>query len=504
MRRLAWPLLVVAAMFACSDDRDGFDRDHSFFESDAGAEAEPPAPTSCEGTLRCGRDLRSVVDGCDESKVIAQCGPDQGCADGKCVPACEVGAGATIGCDFVPLPPPPESLAMGSCFAAVLANTWDLPAAIEAEYEGSPIDVPSSAKVLRTDGETTTLEPFTGELQPGEVAVLFLSEQASGLQSVACPAGATPAVRKLTATTGTRRGPTFRIKTTAPVSAYSMYPFAGSSSQGTSATMLLPVTSWKTDYLVTSPWEMRYFGAEDSLTKNFPSTQVVAAEDGTEVTLLSSVHVIGGADVESAEKGVPKVYHLNRGEQIQFWQEQDLTGTRIGSNKPIGVWTGHQAMAIPTTTTCCGDTSQTTMFPLRSWGREYAVVPYRSRRTKEIPEDYLYRVTAAVDGTVLTYEPSAPKDAPVTLAAGQSVFFSSQEAFVVRSQDIAHPFAIFAYMTGEQFARARKASRAIPSSCPSYLPSSISAGTSSSSTRVTRTRSSSWCERAREARTSRP
>ncbi len=453
MRRIACAFLVLGAVFACGDDRNGFKQDPTFLTADAGADVEAPPPTSCEGTLRCGRNLRSVVDGCDESKVITECAADQGCAEGKCVPACDAAAGAssTMGCEFIPIAPPPESLAIGSCFAAVLANTWEIPARIEAEYDGTPLDVTPSTRIMRTDGTATTYEPFTGELLPGEVAVFFLSEQASGFMSVACPSGVTPAVKRVTSQTGTRRGSSFRIKTTAPVSAYSVYPFAGSASQGTSSTMLLPLASWKTDYIVTSPWEMRYYASE----RLHPTTQVVAAEDGTEVTLIGSVHIQGGVDVESAEKGSAKTYRLKRGEQIQFFQEQDLTGSRIGANKPVGVFVGHQAMAIPTSMTCCGDTSQTALFPVKAWGREYAVVPYRSRRAKEAPEDYLYRVTAAVDGTVLTYEPSAPKDAPLSLAAGQSVMFASQEPFVVRSQDNEHPFAVFSYMTGEEFAQAQ-------------------------------------------------
>jgi len=451
MRRLGCAFAVLGAIFACGDDRDGFKQEPTFVGADAGADVEPPAPTSCEGTLRCGRDLRTVVDGCDESKVVAECPTDQGCADGQCVTACAVGRSSTMGCDFIPMAPPPESLAIGSCFAAVLANSWDIPARIEAEYDGRPLDVPESTRIMRTDGVTPTYEPFTGELQPGEVAVLFLSEQATGFLSVACPGGVTPAVRQVTSQTGTRRGSTFRIKTTAPVSAYSVYPFAGAAGQGTSSTMLLPVASWKTDYVVTSPWEMRYYQTE----RLHPTTQIVAAEDETEVTLIGSVHVLPGVDVESAEKGNAKTYRLKRGEQIQFFQEQDLTGSRIGSDKPIGVYVGHQAMAIPTGMTCCGDTSQTALFPVKAWGREYAVVPHRSRRANEAPEDYLFRVTAAVDGTVLTYEPRAPKDAPSSLAAGQSVMFSSQEPFVVKSQDIEHPFAVFSYMTGEEFAQAQ-------------------------------------------------
>ncbi|MDF2695419.1 MAG: hypothetical protein K0S65_3802 [Labilithrix sp.] len=451
MRRIVCPLFVVGAIFACGDGQDGFDDNQP---PPLGSDAGPDGTPGCVGTVRCSRDLRSVVDGCDESKVLTACAPDQGCGDGKCLPACAaaVGESATMGCEFVALPPPRVAPTVGSCFATILANTWEVPARIEAEYEGSSLDVETITRIVRTDGGKTSYEPFNGEIQPGEVAVVFLAEQASGIASIPCPAGTTAAIRKETAQDGTRRGSTFRIKTTAPVSAYSVYPFGGAASAAATSTLLLPLASWKSDYVVTSPWPIRYFDATDPY---FPTTQVVAAEDDTEVSVIGSVHIAAGLDVESAEKGVAKKYHLRRGEQLQFFQDQDLTGTRIGANKQIGVWVGHQGMAIPAAATCCGDSSQTALFPVQSWGREYVAVPYLSRSSGEVPEQYLYRITAAVDGTVLTYEPGQPKDAPSSLAAGESLFFMTQEPFLVRSQDIEHPFALYSYMTGEAFPRAQ-------------------------------------------------
>ena len=451
MKRIACSVFVLGAIFACGDRDGGFRSDGpGILGSDAGADAGP----SCVGTVRCSRDLRSVVDGCDENKVITECPPELGCAEGKCLPACDaaVGANATMGCEFVALPPPRVNVTVGSCFAAVLANTWETPAQIEAEYEGEPLDIGTITRIMRTVDGKTTYEPFGGELAPGEVAVVFLAGEASGIMAVPCPAGTTPAVKKETAQNGTRRGATFRLKTTAPVSAYSVYPFGGSASTASTSTILLPLASWKNDYVVTSPWEVRYFSAEDPY---FPTTQIVAAEDDTEIAVTGSVHIGEGEDVEAAEKGVAKKYRLRRGEQIQFFQDQDLTGTRIGANKKIGVWVGHQGMAIPSTSTCCGDSSQTALFPVKSWGREYVAVPYISRSSGGVSEQYLYRLTGAVDGTVLEYEPSQPKDAPSTLAAGESIFFMTQEPFLVRSQDIEHPFALYSYMTGEAFARAQ-------------------------------------------------
>lgn len=450
MRRVAYPLLVLGAVFACGDREGGF---HDDRPPPLGSDGGPDAGPSCVGRYRCSRDLRSIVDACDESLVVTNCAPDQGCAEGKCLPACEasVGANATIGCEFVPLPPPLVAETMGSCFAAVLANTWEVPARIEAEYAGKPLDVPAITRIVRSVDGVTTHEAFTGEIKPGEVAVVFLTQSPGAPQATPCPKGTTVAVQGDTALQATGRGSTFRIKTTAPVSAYSAHPYGGATSAASTASLLLPVSSWKKDYVVTIPSGVRYRGSSTY----YPTTNVVAAEDDTEISVVGSVHIAEGREVEGGEKGVAKTYRLRRGEQIQFAQDLDLTGTRIGANKPIGAWVGHQLMQLPSVNTCCGDSSQVPLFPVQSWGHEYIAVPYRSRSAGEVPEDYMYRITAAVDGTTLTYEPGQPQDAPSTLAAGESLFFMTKEPFIVTSQDIEHPFALYLYMTGEEFAYAQ-------------------------------------------------
>ncbi len=450
MKRLGCALLALGAVFACGKRETTYQGDPPGFSSDAPDSSAPVTPpTTCEGTRRCSRDFRKVVDGCDDSIVLEECPADQGCGQGQCVPACAAAADSTMGCEFVALPPPREFLFVGSCFAAVLANTWGIPARIEAFYGNDALDVKAATRIVHTDGQTTTYEPFDGELKPGELAAVFLSEDPTGAFSVRCPVGTSAAIRKDTAANGNRRSSVFRITTTAPVSAYSFYPFGGGNDGNATATLLVPRASWKTDYLVTSAWHVRHYGINSIY---YPTMHLVAAEDDTEITLLGSVNIQGGGEIPGAPKGTPTIYRLGRGEQIQFSQLEDLLGTRVGANKPINVWVGHEGMAIPEDGTNAGDSSQTALFPVRSWGTEYAVVPHRSRRPKDLPEDYLHRITGAVDDTVLTYDPIAPVGAPTTISAGESVTFWTQEPFVVNSQDREHPFAAYSYMTGAQYA----------------------------------------------------
>lgn len=443
---VAGGLVVVGVAVACGDGRDGFGAKQTpGFDVDAGAGSDAAA-TSCVDKVRCSRDLHAVVDGCDDSRVIKECAPDQACGDGVCVPACDpvVSANRTTGCEFVALAPAPQLDTVGSCFAAFVTNTWSTPAGIEAEYDGASLDLMASARIVRTSGADVTYDPFPGEIQPGEVAVLFLAQAPSGgVDWTPCPDDVPAAVMRNTGKSGTGRAPSFRIKTTAPVSAYSIYPFGGASSYVPSASLLLPLASWKTSYIVTSPADRYILG-------NVPTAGVVAAEDDTDVTVVPSVHIQGGHEVESAAKGVAQTYSLRRGEHLQFAQE--LTGTTISANKKIGVWAGHSCMIFPTS--CCCESEQLALLPVSSWGRHYVVVPHLSRVPGGGAEEYHFRLTGAVDGTVLTYEPSRPRGAPESLSAGESVLVTASAPFIVASQDGDHPFAVFAYMTGGMYANA--------------------------------------------------
>jgi IgGFc binding protein len=446
-------LLVTAGFLACGKDRSQFDTPGGSFDTDAGPDVGSSAP-ECTGRTTCSRDLRSVVDACDESKVITECAAQDGCAGGVCVPACSVAvsSGASIGCEFVAVPPTPSGLNdEGSCFAAFFANTWATSARVEAEYDGKPLDVVGSGRIVRTTTEGVTYEQFSGELQPGEVVVLFLSQSppTGGNTFTACPDGVTPAVYGETSIKGTGRGSSFRIKTTAPVSAYSMYPFGGAKSAVPSATLLLPVAAWKPGYVVVNAQELTVAAG----TPARPTTQIVAAEDDTEVTIVGKSHIEGAPGIEGQAKGLPRTWALKRGEVIQLVQPDELTGSLISANKNIAVWGGHQCMLVPIGHMAC-DEEQFQLFPIQSWGREYAVVPHLSRLTDEIPEDYHYRIVAAVDGTMLTYEPSRPNGAPAQLGAGEMSFFTSRDLYVVRSQDPEHPIAVYAYMNGNSFQQA--------------------------------------------------
>src|SRR5581483_6603438 len=84
--------------------------------------------------------------------------------------------------------------------------------------------------------------------------------------------------------------------------------------------------------------------------------------------------------------------------------------------------------------------------PVKALGHEYVAVRYRNRTmTDEQPP---WRLVGAVDKTTLTYLPTPPAGAPLTLNNGQVAEFKSAGPFTVSSQDALHPFYMSGHMTG--------------------------------------------------------
>jgi hypothetical protein len=81
-------------------------------------------------------------------------------------------------------------------------------------------------------------------------------------------------------------------------------------------------------------------------------------------------------------------------------------------------------------------------------GSEYVVAPYTTRMAATTSdESEKYRIVGAVAGTTLTYDPPV-SGAPTALTEGQVVDFETKGGFVVKAQDVQHPFFISQLMTG--------------------------------------------------------
>jgi hypothetical protein len=339
---------------------------------------------------------------------------------------------------------PPDSLTVvgvGACLAAFVVNTWSAPVKLTVERAGQQLDVPAMTRVPSGSGTTLTYAPLTnGEIAPGQVAIVFLSRNGTKLTN--CPAGVTPGYTAAPANVaGTGIGEAFHITTSAPVVAYDIFPYGGGNSAVTSATLLLPTSSWDTNYVGVNAYRKSV-----QVPAARPFLQIVAQADATDVQVLPVADIVGGAGVAASGAGVSVKYSLDKGQMLQLEQPVELTGSVIQSNKPVGVFGGDTCASIDVTVTAC-DTAHQQLPPVRSLGSEYVAVRYRNR-FDDIEETPPWRIVGAVDGTTLTYEPSAPAGAPTSLALGQVAEFNAAGPFIVKSQDAKHPFYVSAHMTG--------------------------------------------------------
>lgn len=126
---------------------------------------------------------------------------------------------------------------------------------------------------------------------------------------------------------------------------------------------------------------------------------VVATEDQTQVTITPS---------RATHKGVPKnspvIITLNKGQVYQVQSENivgsnmqgqgDLTGSHLLADKPVAFFSGSLSTRVPFGK-CCWDHLYEQIPPIHSWGREYFLVPLKSR------EKDRYRIMAAYDNTTI-------------------------------------------------------------------------------------------------------
>lgn len=438
--------LVIAA---CGTDRDGFDGPApNFADPDSGAQL----PDSGACGFRCSRDLKSVLKGCGDGEVFAECPVGQGCGIDTCVDACTAAtlSKGSVGCSFWTVPPDDGKHGAGACFAAMIANTWDVPVTITADYGSDAIDISKSIyTVARTGVADPVYTRVDGPLAPGQVAVIFLSqaEQPADPDASLCPSGVVPALMADPIKHGTTTTRAFKLKTDAPVAAYSIFPYGGAQSEYPTASLLLPVSSWDKSYIAVSAAK---FGSPQAALLDRRTMQIIANEDDTVVSMRPGVNITQGDGIAPVVAGELGEWTLARGQVLQITQQDAPSGSPFVATKPVGLFGGSPCSFFPSDTPYC-DLTQQQIAPFSQWGTSYALVPYLSR-VQAIEgvsrETVAWSFVGAVDGTKLTYDPAKPPGAPETLGAGQVASFMTDALVTVKSQDGKHPFHASVYMTG--------------------------------------------------------
>ena len=386
--------------------------------------------------IQCSADLHAVID-C-HGNLIEQCTGAQGCDQtlGTCTDACEAAVNnkQSVGCEYYATDMEMYPSAGQYCFAAIVANTWNENAHIDVSYQGQALPLDQFARIPVGQGQGLTYSTFdavTG-LPPGEVAILFLAGGAGA--APLCPVS--PPIANADVS-GTTIGASFRIQTDVPVVAYQINPYGGGTTAVTAASLLLPTSAWGTNYIAVQAYQYDLYG---------PSMNIVAAEDGTEVTINPITAVVGGSGIPASPANTPFSFMLNAGQQAQLSQQAELTGSVIQSTKPVGLMAGQPCMRTPVGVAYC-DHGEQMIPPVQALGSEYVGVMHKPRAG----EPSIWRLVGALDGTQLSWSPAPPAGAPTALSQGQVVEFITSDPFVVQSQDSDHPFVLLSYMTGSQY-----------------------------------------------------
>ncbi len=463
MRRSLHCLLFVAAAgwAGCGSDRSSFTTRPEQFpapaDGDAGSDAAPP---ECSG-LVCSRDLRSVRD-CD-GNVIKECPADTACGNGECIAPCAAASinEGSLGCSFAITAAVDGDVQRGGCAAFFVANDWTAPATVEVTYKGEKKSLDGALWVPIVEDGKVTHKKLEGPIPPGSGAVVFVSNEVTeGSPAIRCPAGVTPLFDRSLAIPTTGISSSVFATTDVPVSMYSIFPYGGANSMTPSATLLLPTTSFRKNYILMSSWG----GKDDVFGRGVltsvlgsqpgkPTVQIVAVEDDTAVDLLPKVDIAGGGGVSKSPANVVANFRLQRGEVLQLIQSKELVGSILESSRPVGVFGGHTGMQLPVGLSYV-DSENKQIPPLSAWGSEYAVLPAPDRarmagtRADRSQDPSVIKMVGAADGTTLVYEPVQPVGAPSTIGSGELVRFFTNIPFVVRSQDRDHPFFVASAMTG--------------------------------------------------------
>lgn len=435
--KAAFALLVIAS---CAAGEDAADR---------------PGPTPLapdpECPAACSPDGQSVVD-C-HGALVTSCAAYASCFDAECIGGCEAAgrAQSSIGCEYYAAKPSADVLFGGydaSCYAVLVANTWNAPVELQVEYDGKPISS-SYFRIPRGRGKDIRYELLPeGKLPKDELAILFLAMQTKppfspGSFYLPCPPTVGAAIVGQTEVRGSGHGKMFHIKSSAPVIAYDIYPYGGADSFLPAASLLFPTSAWGTENLA-----MTGYAATDEthIRQGFyPYFQILAREDDTRVKIRPTATLSSAGGRPEVAAGETGELVLQRGEFVQYTQLHEMNGTAVESDKPVALAGGATCMNIPNTLAAC-DTLHQYLPPIRLMGDHYVATRYRDR---EEPETTPWRILAGANGTRLTYDPPVP-DAPTTLERGEWKEFWAPGPFVVKSQDEAHPIYVGSYMTAGQ------------------------------------------------------
>jgi len=252
---------------------------------------------------------------------------------------------------------------------------------------------------------------------------------------------------------GVKVGGAYRVTSDVPIIAYQFNPVDGASSYLSDASMLYPVPTWDHVNQVVG-WKV----IDDGIGVQGAYVSIIAAVDGTQVTVTPSAATLAGNGVPAGQPGVPFMIQLDEGDVAEVMTKTmntGLTGTRIETdpNHPVAVFSGNECTFIPTNVYAC-DHLEEQLAGVRLWGEHFIAsrVPNRSAN-----DPSLWQIYASEDATSITLTADAQVSglpaSPFVLDAGQVVeFYAGGNANQPGDFEVeaSKPIAVLNYMTGSE------------------------------------------------------
>jgi len=159
------------------------------------------------------------------------------------------------------------------------------------------------------------------------------------------------------------------------------------------------------------------------------SILVVGTEDNTimKLTVTQPVTISVSNSTVDLTAGIQYSFVINRLQTVLIKSVDDLTGTKIATDKPVSVFGGHQCGRVPANLNDC-DYLVEQVPPTTLWGRVYYTAPLSTRRS------YTIKLLAAHNSTVVDIYCNNTRESYI-ISEGQSVnkTLSLQEYCVINS-----------------------------------------------------------------------
>lgn len=406
-----------------------------------------PGARRCAGT--------TAVEACNEDgltySTVETCAQNQACDQGRCVTAGPCGVGGKLsnqGCDYwaVDLPNADVSVSAGAPspanaqYAVVISNTDETRSA--------------TVVITKSDG-ASPVSVVTDTVPPRDLKVFNLP--ARNADQCGTTMGCASVGYKA-----------YRIQTSIPVVAYQFNPLNNTTEAfSNDASLLLPSNALDTEYIAVTGDAQ---GGQNRSGQSTPWGAFVAvvgtADTATTVTVtipagISFVTSISGATVSGqvvtasvAKYQVLTVLSTPPASETATPSAQvqgggNLSGARVSASAKVAVFAGNIASVVPhgPGSKCCADHMEEQMFPVSTWGKDYVAMRSLPRQLGATSEYDYWRLTAALDGTTLTYVTNGTSGLigqPTTLRGGQSVEFRSRGDFIVSANN---PIMLAQFMT---------------------------------------------------------